>query len=101
MDHGKIVARTLLHSAYIPELGNGDDAVVVSEIVEYEDGTTQPNLRKFKSPTVSFWVTKEQYRNHTDKKELERLERLDEFRTKYKDKDRVGSSFERADGNAG
>ena len=85
---GKIVARTYLHSSYIPDIGNGEDAVVVSEIIENDKGETEPNLKVFKSPQVPFWITQPSFRDHTDKKELEHIERLDEYRVPYKHKDR-------------
>lgn len=84
----KITARTLLHSSYIPDIGNGDDAVVVSEIIENDKGETRPNLRVFKSPEVSFWITQPQHRGHTDKKEFESLQFLDEKIVRFKDKDK-------------
>ena len=88
MSQKNIVARTLLHSAYVNDIGNGEDAVVVSEIIEYEDGETVPNLRKFKSPRVPFWITQPPYRTYTDKKEFESIKHLDEFSAPFKDKDK-------------
>lgn len=88
MTQEKIVARTLLHSAYVPDIGNGNDAIVVSEIIENESGATKPNLRVFRSPQVSFWLTQTPYRTHDEKKEFEALQFLDEYRVPYKDKDR-------------
>lgn len=84
----KIAARTLLHSAYVQDNGHGNDAVVASEIVEYEDGTTEPKLQIFKSPKMTVWLTQKQYQDHPDKKEFEALSRLDEFSISHKDKDR-------------
>lgn len=88
MTQEKIVARTLLHSAYVNDIGNGQDGIVISEIVENEQGETRPNLRVFKSPTISFYVTQPMYRTHQDKKEFESLKFLDEYRVPYKEKDR-------------
>lgn len=85
---GPIVARTLLHSAYVHDLGNGDDGVVVSEIIENDRGETKPNLRRIRNPEVRFWITQKQYQGHTDKKEFESVNRLDEFKTPYKHKDK-------------
>jgi hypothetical protein len=83
----KPINRTFLHSSYIPDIGTNEDAVIVSEIVEFSDGTTRPNLRKIKAPNVPYWVTKPQMRVHTEKKEFEALDRLDEFRVSHKQKD--------------
>jgi hypothetical protein len=82
-----IVARTFLHSAYVHDTGRGEDAVVVSEIIENDKGVIRPNLRVFPSPTVSFWTTQERLRSHKDKKEFESVKNLDEHRVKYKDRD--------------
>lgn len=83
-----IVARTMLHSVYIPDIGTGEDAVVVSEIIENDKGETRPNLKIIKGPSVSVWITQPQYRNHEDKKEFESLDRLDEVTVSYKHKDK-------------
>jgi hypothetical protein len=86
----KIIARTLLHSAYIENLSNksNSDALVVSEIVEYDNGLITPNLRVFESPSVPFWITQPVNRTHTDKKEFESVDRLDKREALFKEKDR-------------
>ncbi len=83
-----VISRTLLHSAYVNDIGNGQDGIVISEIVENEQGETKPNLRVFKSPTISFYVTQPMYRTHQDKKEFESIKFLDEYRVPYKEKDK-------------
>lgn len=88
MSNKPIVARSLLHSAYVYDKESDSDALVVSEIVEYPDGSTEPKLRVFKNPKVSFWLTQEQHRGHPDKKEFESLAFLDERIVSYKDKDK-------------
>jgi hypothetical protein len=82
-----IVARSFLHSAYVSDTGKGEDAIVVSEIIENDKGEIRPNLRVFPSPQVSFWTTQPYHRTHDDKKEFESLKNLDEHKTKYKDRD--------------
>jgi hypothetical protein len=86
-DFGNIVARTHLHSCYVARAGYDTDAIVVSEIIENERGETKPNLKVFKNPKVSFWLTQTPFRDHTDKKEFESLRKLDEYTVHYKDKD--------------
>jgi DNA polymerase elongation subunit (family B) len=88
MTKERIVARTMLHSVYIPNIGTGEDAVVISEIIENSEGETRPNLRVIKGPEVSVWITQPQFRNHTDKKEFESLDKLDEITVPYKHKDK-------------
>ena len=84
----QVVAKTLLHSAYIPNTGNGNDAVVASEIVEYDDGTTEPKLQVYKSPKMTFWLTQPSFQDHPDKKEFESLKRLDPYTVSYKNRDK-------------
>lgn len=83
-----VISRTLLHSAYVNDIGNGQDGIVISEIIENEKGETKPNLRVFKSPTISFYITQPMYRTHKDKKEFESIKFLDEYRVSYKEKDK-------------
>lgn len=83
-----IVARTHLHSCYVAKAGYDTDAIVVSEIIETDKGEIKPNLKVFKNPKVSFWLTQVPFRNHNDKKEFESLKRLDEYTVHYKDKDK-------------
>jgi hypothetical protein len=83
-----IVARSLLHSCYVEDVGGNTDAIVVSEIIETQSGIIRPNLAVYKSPQTKFWVTKPTARSHTDKKEFEKLELLDEFKVPYRDRDK-------------
>ena len=74
-----IINRTFLHSTHVRDTGMGEDAVVVSELIKYDDGTVKPSLRVFNNPKRPFWFTKPEFQNHKYKKEFERKERLDEF----------------------
>ena len=56
-----------------------DDIHVVKEVITYEDGTTKRNLRLITNYKRPFWVTKEHYRNHKQKKESEELKKLNEY----------------------
>ena len=56
-----------------------DDIHVVKELITYEDGTTKRNLRIITNYKRPFWVTKEHYRNHKQKKESEELKKLNEY----------------------
>lgn len=81
--------RTHLHSCMVNDIGTGEDALVVSEIVEDpETGEIKPNLRIFKSPSVPYWITQPVYQDHTEKKELEDVKKLDRFTALNKHKDR-------------
>jgi len=70
------------HAVYTPSALNGtDDLLTVKEIVYLKDGSTVPRLRFYKNRERPFWITKEKYRNHTDKKEVEYIDKLVECTT--------------------
>lgn len=62
--------------------GSGDDLVIVKEYAHCKDGSKVPNLRFYKNYKRDFWVTREGHRNHTDKKEWEKISRLQKFTTR-------------------
>lgn len=59
--------------------GSPNDVVVVKEYKHYNDGRVEPNLRFLVNYKRPFWVTREAYRKHKDKKEWEKIERLQKF----------------------
>lgn len=67
-----------------PEPG-APDLHVVKEVIHYEDGTTRPNLRLRKDFKRPFWITKQSFRNHKDKKEWERVDRLNKHEARQCD----------------
>lgn len=75
----KPLARTYMNATYIHDDGRGNDAVVVSEVIEQEDGTKKPNLNIIRKPRRTIWYTKPQYRRNTIKKEAEALEKCDRY----------------------
>lgn len=88
MTSAKIVARTMLHSAYVPKTVGDGDALVISEIVERDNNEITPEIRVIKNPEVQFWITKPEFRFHTDKKEFEDVKKLDCIRVPYKFRER-------------
>ena len=50
------------------------DLHLVKEVIHYEDGTTEPNVRFVKGFKRSFWITQKKYRNHEQKKEREYMD---------------------------
>lgn len=76
---GQPIGRQFLHSAYTSRLPDGSDAVVISEYVHYDDGRVIPELRIAKKPKRSFYITKPQFRNHDEKKEIEDVDKLDKY----------------------
>ena len=65
---------------HIPyEEGVREDTHVVKESITYEDGSTSKNLRVITNYKRPFWITKEHYRNHKQKKESEELKKLNQY----------------------
>lgn len=57
------------------------DLHYVKEILTYNDGTTEPNFRVIQDFQRPFWITKEHYRRHKDKKESEDINKLNKYTT--------------------
>jgi len=55
---------------------NGHDIHIVKEQRVYKDGTVKPNLRIISNYLRPFYITKEAYRRHTQKKESEHISKL-------------------------
>jgi hypothetical protein len=69
------------HVVYIPPIKDSpDDYHFVKEVVHLKDGTKVPNTRILKNYQRRFWVTKEGYRRHEQKKEWEDVDKLKEFK---------------------
>lgn len=77
-----VKGRECKHVIYVPSTANAvDDAVFIKEYVHYEDGTIEPTTRLVKNPQREYYITKENFQNHPDKKESELLSRLKSRRT--------------------
>lgn len=55
------------------------DMLIVKENVHFKDGRVEPNIRLIRDKKWPFYVTKEGFRNHNDKKEWEDINRLQRF----------------------
>lgn len=65
------------HVFYVPSQRNpNDDACFVKEYEHRSDGTMVPNLRMIKNYQREWYITKEGFRKHKDKKESEDINRL-------------------------
>lgn len=58
---------------------------MVKEMIHYKDGSSKPNIRFWKNFKRTFGVTKQHERRHRDKKEWERVERLNIYETRQCD----------------
>lgn len=76
----KIKGRECKFVTYTQSIVNQDDDMcLVKEILHYEDGTTKPNLKLVPNYQRDYYVTKESFRNHEDKKESESIKKLQRF----------------------
>jgi len=76
-DKEEVLGLECKHAVYTPSaLNDTDDLLTVKELVHLKDGRKIPRLRFYKNRLRPFGITKEMYRNHTDKKEVEYLDKL-------------------------
>lgn len=59
--------------------GVPDDLVFIKERIHLKDGTQVPNTRFVVNYKRPFWITKPGFRKHNEKKEWEKIERLQKF----------------------
>lgn len=77
-----IVGYECRHVINVPSIANEtDELLYIKEITHYSDGTTSPGTRLVKNWKRSFYLTKDGFRTNNDKKEAERLDRLEEIKT--------------------
>lgn len=68
------------HALYFPANdGSMNDILVVKEYKHFKDGRREPYLRKFINHKRDFYVTRENFRDHKEKKEWEDISRLQRF----------------------
>lgn len=94
----QLVAREFRHGTYVrhPDWSVPEDAIVVKENLHYSDGSIEPNVQMFYNFKRPFWVTRPEFRNHKDKKEWEKLQKLQKFTsTQHELTNRVASALGR------
>lgn len=65
---------------FLPKIeGYREDTHLVKEVIHYIDGTTEPNLKIITNYQRPFYITKEHYRRHIQKKESEDYSKLTEY----------------------
>lgn len=73
----KLIGRECKHAIYVPSSKNDkDDAVFLKVYDHYSDGTTEAQCLLKENPEQNWYITKENFRNHKDKKESELLSKL-------------------------
>lgn len=75
-----IKARECRFAIHIPTRSSDvPDYHLVKEILHYDDGRIEPNIRFVKQMKRDFWVTTKPYRNHQQKKESESFDKLHKY----------------------
>lgn len=70
------------HAVYCkPPDGFTDDFHVVKEVVHFKDGTKKSFLRGIRNFQRPFWVTRKAHRTHKQKREWEKLDKVQEFKS--------------------
>lgn len=83
--NGRLVPETeikgleCIFATYSENKALGSDVLVIKENVHFNDGRVEPNIRIRKDMKWPYYVTKEGFRNHEDKKEWEDVSRLQRF----------------------
>lgn len=68
-----------------PKHGNKKDLHLVKEIINYEDGSSERKLTPIYDFKRPYWVTKKGFRNHEEKKESEKIDRLQKYKSTQSD----------------
>lgn len=68
------------HAFYSLSADRESDIVLVKEVTHHDDGRLERGVRIIKDFERPFWITKEQHRNHKEKKEWEHKSRLTKFK---------------------
>jgi len=76
----KVIDREFKHATW-HKVSDDEDVHIIKEIKTYEDGSVEPMITMRVNYERPFWVTKKPYRNHTQVKECESLDKLDMFMT--------------------
>lgn len=94
-DKSKIIARECRFAVHVPTNKNRPDLHLVKERIHFDDGTSRPNLRWIKNFKRSFYVTLPQYRTYKQKKEVEELSHVMEYKCTQSDlRDKIAKALD-------
>ena len=78
----KIKGKECKFATYVPPSEPGiPDLHFVKEVIHYEDGTKEVNMKELYDMEFPFWVTKRGMQNHEQKKEWAPIESLDMYKS--------------------
>lgn len=80
MEDKEILGYECKHAILCPsKVPGGDDLTLIKEVVHYKGGAKEIKLKTIRNYKRPFFITKKDFRNHTDKKEYELKNKLQEF----------------------
>lgn len=85
----EILRKETRFAVHLPKNGQREDAHYIKEHIYYKDGTSTPNTFMVKDYKRPVWVTKQNHRDHNDKKEFEEVSKLFEQKATQSDLNRV------------
>lgn len=80
MEDENVLGYECKHAIHCPsKVPGGDDLTFIKEIKHFKGGKKEINIRNIRNYKRPFYLTKKEFRNHSDKKEYENLNRLQMF----------------------
>jgi len=70
-------------AVYSPSMSGKSDIVFIKEVIHHPDGRQEPNTRMIKDMPYDYYLTREAFRDHQDKKDYEEVKKLQKFTTQY------------------
>lgn len=76
----KIIGRECKHVFHLPAIENfREDTHVIKEVIHYKNGDLKNKLRVISNYKRPYYITKQPYQNHSEKKEAEELIRVNKY----------------------
>jgi len=66
-------------SVFIAKTETNLDTHLVKELITYKDGSSEPNIRLINNFKRPFYITKDRFRNHKQKKEYEEINKVNSY----------------------
>lgn len=79
MEDLHVIGKECKFAIYVPDPQSENDYHLVKERLHYNDGSTERKIHYIKNFKRPFYVTRKAFRNHTQKKEYEHLDKLERF----------------------
>ncbi len=77
----KLIGKQCVFARHFKQRGHRKDALMVREVLHYDDGSKSPNIKMVFEPERPFYVTTPENRNHKQKKSTEVLDKVMRYNT--------------------